>query len=121
MNKCPILAGQHVCVKWEWLLDATECRKRFLFEMLHGSKNDDSSPQKRTGLVKRSIKFGLARFPLNRSVSQRRVRLYQEKEKRVGTGRAMPWPGLHAAFLFLALFLWCHVMSVESECCTDVA
>src|SRR5207244_9245555 len=77
--------------------------------------------KQRTELVKLSITFSLARFPLNRFVSQKRVRIYQEKEKRVGTGRAMPWPGLHAAFLFLALFLWCHVTSVESECCTDVA
>ena len=41
---------------------------------------------------------------------EEKPRIHREKEKLVGTGRLMPWPSLHAAFLFLTLFLWCHVM-----------
>ena len=64
-----------------WLLDVTECRKRFLFEMLQRSENHDSGPQKRTELARRSIKFGLARFPLSRSVSQKENESLSGKKK----------------------------------------
>src|SRR5207249_10282363 len=54
-TRCPILAGQHFCVKWET-----------------------------TKLVKRSIKFGLACFPLNRSVSQKESENLSGKRKTGG-------------------------------------
>src|SRR6266581_1458384 len=52
--------------------------------MLQRSKNQDSSPQKRTELVKRLIKFGLACFPLNRSVSQKESENLSGKRKTGG-------------------------------------
>src|SRR5438105_14331426 len=49
--------------------------------MLQRSENHDSGPQKRTELAKRSIKFGLARFPLNRSVPQKENESLSGKKK----------------------------------------
>src|SRR6266480_1411978 len=87
MNKYPILVGQHVCVKWDMAPRRNRMQEKVPLKMLQRSENHDSGPQKRTELAKRSIKFGLARFPLNRSVSQKENESLSGKRK-AGRNRA---------------------------------
>jgi len=73
--------------------------------MLQRSENHDSGPQKRAELVKRSIKFGLACFPLNRSVSQTENESLSGKKKS-GWGQGVRCPGrvYMPPFFFLLFF-----------------